>query len=231
MKTCRYLASQAGHLERAVADAVRSGDFNGAADGFGNKPWAADWHLVKTLDGLVRSLGKPKVIETGSGLSTMVMLAAGADLASLEQDVMWGQYTTRFLDKGGFSSTGLRYAPLADNGSGVWYDAHDQSADMIFIDGPRRDEPGMRARICDYMPEALRSAKIVVVDDTDDLDGRKLIERLNRAFGFKFDLIHGPRRQYAVGMAQGCEDIVDAAICPVGRETDAQPSCTAESAA
>jgi predicted O-methyltransferase YrrM len=93
-------------------------------------------------------------------------------------------------------------SPLIDHPEiGKWYDAakHDGEFDLVFIDGPKRDEAGMRARICDVMPNALSSAGTVIVDDTDDGDGRALLQRLHDEFGFMFDMHKGPRRQFAVG--------------------------------
>jgi hypothetical protein len=49
------------------------------------------------------------------------------------------------------------------------------------------------------MPEALNSCQAIIVDDSGDADGRAFLARLNKEFGFIFDVHQGPRKEFAVG--------------------------------
>jgi hypothetical protein len=44
----------------------------------------------------------------------------------------------------------------------------------------------------------VRDAKALVVDDTDDGDGLKLLGSLEE-LGWKFQVVNGPRRKFAIG--------------------------------
>lgn len=170
------------------------------AKGFGNAPFAADWHLLGTLQRLCGEFKRPKVLECGSGVSTAVMQAVGAKVTALEQSPAWAEQTRAFLDDCGLKSDAVKVAPVRFRDQGGWYSGvPDRPFDIVFIDGPVRRVGGERIKVCDYMPEALKAAKYVVVDDTDDTDGRKTLERLNLEFGFEFETLEGPRREYAVG--------------------------------
>lgn len=183
-------------------DAMRAGtadieDFRWINKAYDNGLYAADHVLLSLLFDLSKEC--KTVLETGSGASTAIFSAAGCEVTALEAEASWGAKTDRFLRDLGLKG-GITYAPLINHSKvGSWYDAKDGEYDLVFIDGPKRDEVGMRARICDLMPQALKSAKVVVVDDTDDGDGMGTLERLNKEFGFVFDIHNGPRRQFAVG--------------------------------
>lgn len=196
---------KSGDYEREAVAAVariRAGgeidDFKALAKAFGNEPFSADHVLLSVLFDLAKSGDIKRALETGSGISSAVLAAAGCDVVSLEAEPIWGAKTDRLLASCGMDHR-CTYAPIVTHDCGRWYDAQDGEFDLVFIDGPRRDEVGMRGRICDVMPKALQSAKVVIVDDTDDGDGMMTLARLNRDFGFVFDVHQGPRRQFAVG--------------------------------
>lgn len=201
-----------GEYERLAVEAVeeiRKGGagieaFRTLSKAFGNEPFSADHVLLSVLYDLTKQPGINHVLETGSGLSSVVFAAAGAVAMSLEAEPSWGAKTDRLLAACKMLVT-VEHAPIIHHECGRWYDVAGvrnmpmPGFDLVFIDGPRRDEDGIRARICDVMPEALKGAKVVVVDDTDDPDGMALLARLNKEFGFVFDVHNGPRRQFAVG--------------------------------
>jgi len=202
-----YWLRQSGQYERQATEALQKPklemeDFRVIAKAFGNEPFAADPVLLSVLYDTVQSMDRPKVLETGSGVSTAIILAAGGIPVSLESEPLWGSKTQRLLRMAGMDETCVHYTPIVfKEGIGAWYDAKhlDGQFDMLFCDGPRRDEAGMRARICGVMPEALKSIRAMVVDDTDYSDGQNTLKRFSE-FGFVFDLHNGPRRQFAVGV-------------------------------
>lgn len=178
------------------------GDIQSVARAFGNEPFAADAILLRELWNNLTP--DSRVLETGSGVSTAVIRSIASVVISLESDRSWQGRTIDFLEAVDIdiSNDGVEFTPITDHASvGKWYDAKgfDGECDLIFIDGPRRDEAGMRARICDIMTESLTSANTVIVDDTDDADGRALLQRLHDEYGFMFNMHKGPRREFAVG--------------------------------
>ena len=168
---------------------------------FGNEPFANDSILLSVLWWEIKKLGTPAFLETGSGVSTAVAHAAGITTTSLESEEIWGAKTDRFIKHVfGQDAPGVTYAPIVQHDSGRWYDVEDtHRPDIILMDGPRREEAGMRARICDVLPSALKHCQTLIVDDVDDTDGRATLERLHKGFGFMFDIHEGPRRAFAVG--------------------------------
>ncbi|HLA64317.1 MAG TPA: glycosyltransferase, partial [Rhodothermales bacterium] len=108
-------------------------------------PWSG-WTVSK---GLARALAahleqhRPaRVLETGSGVSTLVLAryAArhGAAVTVLEHDPAYWERTADLLAAHGLGdAVDLRYAPLAETPDGPWYDAAlDGSFDFVFADGP-----------------------------------------------------------------------------------------------
>lgn len=182
---------------------VRASIIGYVADTFGNKPFAADAML---LDYLFMTASQPdviRVLETGTGVSTAILQASDKAVISLEADPVWAAKTAGFLGLCGLSSTGIKVCPITETPSGPWYSFKEGSyrPDMIFVDGPHRTEAGMRARFMDVLPNMVRHAKYVVVDDVDDGDGRALIARLSSEFGFSVDVYENPaRRDFAVAV-------------------------------
>jgi predicted O-methyltransferase YrrM len=186
---------------RANKDAVPTpAAFQKLAQAFGNQPWAIDPVMLSVIFDLAR--GKKKVLETGSGVSTLVLRLASPHVVSLESEPIWGSKTERLLKKVGIDGR-VAYAPIVFHKElmGMWYDAAhlDDKYDFVLIDGPRREDADIRGRICDIMPKALTHAKVILVDDVDDASGVRLLGKLHDRFGFVFDIHNGPRRQFAVG--------------------------------
>lgn len=191
-----YVQSLA-HAESEVAqEAVQF-----LADAFGNKPWAAGPQLLGSLWGLARNPEVKSILEAGSGISSVIMQAVGKVPVSLEADYGWLAKTASFLRQCGLTDKGLYHAPVKETQWGTWYDYQEKGLrpDLIFIDGPVRTAAGVRAIIMDVLPNAVRGAKFVVVDDVDDGDGAATVARLEKEFGFKATVIPDPtRRAYAV---------------------------------
>ncbi len=188
------------------ADKPRLADFDAMSKAFDNEPFSIDPTSLFHLWTLTRELGpKCNVLETGSGLSTAAFLAAtGGDIVSLESEPIWGAKLERMLSKATGYPQSVQYAPIVKHPFGMWYDwpkeIEDMTFDLVLVDGPRRDEFGMRARIVDALPDVLKKARVIVVDDADDKDGAATVKRIRDLLGdcevTLFDNARG--RTYAV---------------------------------
>lgn len=110
---------------------------------------------------------KGPVLETGSGITTLVMAAAGADLHSLEHDLSWMRKLDAVMQAAGLEST-VHYAPMMDYGGFVWYavpESLPKSFAAALCDGPNRDygRSGFYRIIGDRIKDA-----DWLVDDCDD---------------------------------------------------------------
>lgn len=112
-------------------------DYNEVCRYIGNN-YSVDPGLLALVVGVARKCRGP-IIETGSGLSS-VMMAAVTDqkVYSLEHDDLYAAQTVRMGEKSGVNNFGVCYAPLKD----FWYDIEkfDLPAKFAlgFCDGPPR---------------------------------------------------------------------------------------------
>jgi len=134
---------------------------DGMLDAYGNRSFAATPELLKIAYDMAKS--NKKVLECGSGLTTLVMAAAGADVIALEEHEEWAAKTRAALAQCGLSAQVI-VTPM----DGQWFEVSDSikdvagDADMILIDGPRR-----RANMDRMFPLALMKAgSAVLADDT-----------------------------------------------------------------
>lgn len=124
----------------AGLDAIRSGRVTPEAvkdmyTDWGNE-WAGDADLLATA--ALLAPGKT-VLECGSGLSTLCMLAAGATVHSLEHDFDYALKTSRacseYLTSDEAARLHMTIAPIVDG----WYGVTDfPNVDMLVCDGPPR---------------------------------------------------------------------------------------------
>lgn len=135
-----------------------------------NNPFAANintlvacWHLARKAD---------KILETGSGLSTLVMAIANPEclITSLESSAIFAQQTQDILDKYRVDNVHVCYSPLLSDG---WYAyRNDQEFDLIVLDGPNR-RLGDRNKAFERLNIG---DAVVVIDDAEDeslIDGFK----------------------------------------------------------
>lgn len=107
-------------------------DFEALRDGWGNTEWIASQDLLSTLWDAVGP--KDRVLECGSGLSTLVLALAGADVTVLEHDPAFASHTQGMLDQFGLKAE-IICRPLRDG----WYDYEGGEFDVLLIDGPPRE--------------------------------------------------------------------------------------------
>jgi precorrin-6B methylase 2 len=148
---------------------MRLGKFNAeiANDlitGWGNNYCAS----VNTLVACWHSARKAKtILETGSGLSTIVMALANPEckVLSLESGAFFAEQTQSALKKHGINNAMIMLSPLKEYEQGKWYDFNQSKPyDLIVLDGPNR-QLGNRNIAFDVL-DIGNSA--VLIDDADD---------------------------------------------------------------
>ena len=152
--------------------------------GWGNTGWTADVDLLQTLCTLVRS-GSGPVLECGSGLTTLMMAAAGraqrVRVWSLEHDDAWRERVRAALDREGLDSATVCRAPLRSYGDFAWYDVSGldlpRECGLVLCDGPPAATPGGRYGLLPVMRERLPPGCVIVVDDVNREPERAMIAR------------------------------------------------------
>ena len=115
-----------------------------------------DWTIPPELWERIRPMLRPGMVtlETGSGLSTLLLEGAGCRHTALEHDRRFAAATDSVV-----------LAPLA--GDPPWYDWEPTHAyDLILIDGPPQDAGG-RAGILRVIDRLVHGRTIIVLDDTN----------------------------------------------------------------
>lgn len=141
-------------------------DYNELFKAHGN-PYAADAGVLALLVGVARKCRGP-IIETGSGLSSVVMGAVSdSQVYALEHVPHYAAQTVAACEEAGVGNVGVCHAPMKD----YWYDveAFDLPAKFAlgFCDGPPRCF-GTRMRFFDVL--APRCSAIIVDDAKSDLN-------------------------------------------------------------
>jgi predicted O-methyltransferase YrrM len=189
--------SLAAHLRRLVGDTLaylaprfRDGtetddDYNEVFRYAGNN-YAADAGVLALCVGLARKCRGP-IIETGSGLSSVLMALAGSEnVYSLEHAEHYAQQTLRWAGEAGVTNVGLCCAPMVD----FWYDlaAFDlpNKFALGFCDGPPRLY-GTRMRFFDEI--APRCSAILVDDIKTDNGFARQVSEWAAANGRTFQIL------------------------------------------
>lgn len=144
------------------------------------RSWAASPDVLLTLLEYAQSAKPSRILDLGSGMSTLVLAksAPDASIISIDNSHEYAGKTQRLLASHGITNVDLRVAPLTPHSSGVdWYDLsqlHDLSQiDFLFIDGPpgsknpKARHPALAECISKLSPRA-----IIVIDDAGR-DGEK----------------------------------------------------------
>jgi len=126
-----------------------------------DNPYHADMNTLVSCWQLAKK--SPSIIETGSGLSTIVMALANPEckIISLDSGVFYAQQTQSVLDKYEIGNVTVKYVPLVDG----WYDyKNESSVDLIVLDGPNR-KLGNRNKAFERLNIGDAT---VLIDDADD---------------------------------------------------------------
>lgn len=137
------------------------------------RSWAASPDLLLTLFHYGRTTQPKRIVDLGSGMSTLVLAksAPQATIFSIDNSEEYAGKTRQLLADHGLTNVDLRVAPLAPHPSGIeWYERSklsDISAiDLLFIDGPpgsknlKARRPAIEEFIARLSPHA-----IIVIDD------------------------------------------------------------------
>jgi len=142
--------------------------FTALADAYGNKPWAATAEYLQTAYKMAKNIeGVKGVWECGSGLSTVVMAAAGAPVIVFEEHQEWADKTAALLKECGLSGVRMFVLPV----SGSWFEYDDfidqETVGMLAIDGPRRRDGLNRMAPLQYVKRGLP----FIADDVSNVEG------------------------------------------------------------
>lgn len=172
-------------------------DFDGA--------WALSPAALAHVTGAVAA-GRKRVIECGSGLSTLVLARllsrdGAGHLWSLEHDPVWAQVTRERLAAEGLGEwttlieAPLRPHPLAQPGCG-WYEqaALEQlpaeGVELLLVDGPPADTPARSRSRYPALPllasRLVRDA-LIVLDDAERPGESWVLERWERELSGEFE--------------------------------------------
>ena len=144
------------------------------------RSWAASPDVLLTLLELAKSSKPARILDLGSGMSTLVLAhsAPQSTVISIDNSAEYAGKTSRLLATHGITNVDIRIAPLTPHSSGVdWYDLSKlgdiSSIDLLFVDGPpgskndRARHPALAECLAKLSPRA-----IVVIDDAGR-DGEK----------------------------------------------------------
>jgi hypothetical protein len=144
-------------------------------------PWAAPaalmpyaWEMAKAANGAV--------LETGSGITTVIMGMTGAKVHALEHSLFYYRKTKAMLERYGLDNVKLHYAPLREETD--WYTVPASlplSFDLLVCDGPPRLH-GDRTALWRRLGDAIEDADWLI----DDVDGNAAFYEQN---GRKAELI------------------------------------------
>lgn len=151
-------------------------DFEHLVDAYGNRPYVATAELLKAAYERAQSLPEgSKILECGSGLSTLVLALSGHKVTCVEEHKDWAARINALLGLCGLEAD-IMVAPVADGG---WHEKAKAelqgfNAAMALIDGPRRRKGGATVqRLWPISSEALLAGvlardAVVVIDDVGE---------------------------------------------------------------
>ena len=137
------------------------------------RSWAASPDVLLTLLDLAKSSKPARVLDLGSGMSTLVLAksAPQAEIISIDNSAEYAGKTKRLLAAHGVTNVDVRIAPLTPHVSGVeWYDLTQfrdvTNIDLLFIDGPPGSRnPKARHPAIVECASKLSPRAIIVIDD------------------------------------------------------------------
>lgn len=159
---------------------LRAGDashetFVALCDAWANENYSVMPDCLMAVFRLAKRARGP-ILETGSGLTTLVMAAATSHpVYALEGDVLWRARIVKALTENGLSAN-VFHAPVVDHGGFSWYaipDGLPASFSTVLCDGPQSRYG--RDGLWRLLGERVRDAELVV-DDADNASILAMIE-------------------------------------------------------
>ena len=160
----------------------------------GTGGWAASPDLLRFLYDEILSNGRRRILECGSGTSTLIMAYAlrelgSGHLISLDHDARFAEHTRNVLERHGLAEpTDVRTAKLCDvevaGDVYPWYDPAmlpEGPFDLLVVDGPpKATRPQARFPAVPLLHDRLDVGAMVVLDDHERPDeqaaGRRWVE-------------------------------------------------------
>lgn len=144
--------------------------------------WGNEFSAPPDMLGIIAELSRQdegKILEIGSGLTTLVLGASGRDVVSVESDSDWLKRINGMLQKCNYYNVETVRADIVDG----WYDFNtDDEYSLILIDGPAR-KAGDRRKFVDHIKN-IPTGCVVVVDDVDS--GIAPTKEIADKFGVEF---------------------------------------------
>lgn len=165
-----------------------------------NNPYSAGVDLLATCYDIAKEMRGP-ILETGSGLSTLVMALANPNVTIhvLEHDAVWASALKQTCAKYGVINVEMHYAPLTDYfGEGRWYNVNTLPCvpfSLVLCDGPPR-AISKRSLLFDKLGHQIVHS-IVLMDDADDEAALEPIEKWSASRGGGVR-VYGAGRKFAL---------------------------------
>ena len=193
-------------LDRAIA-ALRAGgkDLKALKRGWSNEGFEGD---VKFLEETLARVRNKRILECGTGLTTIIAGLNSGEVWSLEQDDEWAQKVMRAMDRNRISAH-IIAAPLREYEGYVWYDLTGLKLplhyDLVICDGPYVNiargstiYQAWRYGVLPQMKLAGMSFKEMLIDDLDEKRSGPILERWGKEFGLTYQPIRSSSGDCAV---------------------------------
>ncbi len=167
-------------------------------------PWTATPALMVTLVQIIADHRPRRIVELGSGFSTMVCAYAleryadGGHLYSLDHEAQYAQATRELLARHEHSARAtVLHAPLetvtTEVGKQRWYQIDElvsslagEQIDLLIVDGPPgKAQPLARYPALERLQERLAPDAVIVVDDAARDDEREMMRRWSEVDRFE----------------------------------------------
>lgn len=181
------LRRQGGETLRYVADHVRHGGFDSKvfaeARRLTSNPWGA-MEDVLTLCAILGGKAEGPIIETGSGLTSVILGASTTeDVFCLEHDPSWADETRRMLEKAGVGNVHVIPCEIRNG----WYVLPQNMPSQFALglnDGPPR-RLGSRMGFFEHFGDT----HSIICDDADDIGYGEALEEWCLAKGRRIDFV------------------------------------------
>ncbi len=180
------------------ANTVTPSTFADLSAGWDN-PFAATVDLLAACYYLAKE-SKGAILETGSGLTTIVMALANPNIHvhALEHESIWGSRLKLFLDMYDIKNVTVHFGALQNYGEGKWYDTSTlpkENFALALCDGPPR-KISNRNLLWKNLGGQISGA-VVLMDDADNEEALTPIKAWAAGLGREVKIM-GTQRHFAV---------------------------------
>lgn len=154
--------------------------------------------LFQRLESICRSKPKARVLEFGSGLSTILFDRLGIKATSVEDSSTWASRL-----RGMLRHVTLIHSPLETTASGPWYSwrpGRDEKYDVILIDGPIGEGASSPGRMAakHFVADCMAHACTVIIDDCHREREQELSSLMAAMYGFTVEHVADGGRRFDV---------------------------------